>query len=67
MTMLDSRVGNLRVEEANQILLGNDFEVFHGKYREHEVDKAARFARRNRVNAMKDDTHEEEVQYYEKE
>jgi hypothetical protein len=72
MTLLDSRVGNLRefsrrVEEANQILLGSDYDVYHGKYREHEVDKAARFGGRNRVNAIEDDTHEEEVQYYEKE
>jgi hypothetical protein len=72
MTLLDSRVGNLRefsrrVEEANQILLGSDYDVYHGKYREHEVDKAARFGGRNRVNAIEDDTVQEEVQYYEKE
>jgi hypothetical protein len=71
MALLDSTVGDLRefsrrVEEANQILFGSDYEVYYGKYREHKVDKLARFGGRNRVNAIEDDTDEEEVQYYDK-
>jgi hypothetical protein len=66
ITLLGSSVGNLRefsrrVEEANQILLGSDYDVYHGSYREHEVDKAARFCGRNRVNAIEDDAVQEEV------